>query len=115
MLFFFMWAVLGIYLFGAINIEQGSEDGLHRRANFNNFGLSMLTLLRVATGDDWTQIMFDSMVQPPLCTTGDNPTRDFGCGTVGAYAFFLSFSVVRAHRRCWPSGSPHQSRARAVS
>lgn len=90
-LVFFMYAVLGMNLFGTVNAEQ---DTLNRQANFSSFGISMLTLLRVATGDDWTNIMHEAMVQPPDCSR-ENPNGNFGCGPGKlAYAYFLSFNVV---------------------
>lgn len=92
-LIFFMYSVLGLYLFGAVNNDQGTYYSLSRRANFANFGHAMLTLFRVATGDDWSGIMYDAMVGPPNCSEV-NPNADNGCGTKAAYAFFFSFSVV---------------------
>lgn len=93
-LIFFMFAVLGTNLFGAVNTDQRTYYGLSSRANFKNFGHAMLTLLRVATGDDWSELMFDSMVEPPDCSES-NPTADRGCGSAGAaYAFYYAFSIV---------------------
>lgn len=59
-LVFFMYAVLGMNLFGAVNANQ---ENLNRQANFSSFGVAMLLLLRVATGDDWTAIMHEAMVR----------------------------------------------------
>lgn len=65
-LVFFMYAVLGMNLFGAINTNQSS---LNRQAHFSSFGVAMLTLLRVATGDDWTLVMHEAMVRGPAGVT----------------------------------------------
>lgn len=32
-------------------------EGLSEHANFENMGMAILTLFRVATGDDWTGVM----------------------------------------------------------
>ena len=51
LLVFFVYAVLGVSLFGALSSNQ---THLNRHSNFNDFGSAMLTLLRVGTGEDWT-------------------------------------------------------------
>lgn len=96
-LVFFMYAVLGMNLFGALNTNQ---ENLNRQANFSSFGLAMLLLLRVATGDDWTFIMHESMA------------RDFGIYTpLLCLLFSVLFGVrvvvlvqppVAYIRRCYP-------------
>ncbi|KAI4819262.1 hypothetical protein KUCAC02_004515 [Chaenocephalus aceratus] len=60
--FFFIYAALGVELFG--NLECTEEYpclGLHRHANFEHFGMALLTLYQVCTGDNWSAIMKDTL------------------------------------------------------
>jgi len=68
-LLLFMYAVLGVNLFG--RVKFGAE--LDRHANFRNFGIALLTLIRVITGEAWNGIMYDCMVQPPDCDPSNSP------------------------------------------
>ena len=59
-----IYSVLGVYLFAKIKVaenEPNSFMGLSRHANFQNFGLAMLTLFRIATGEAWEELMWDCM------------------------------------------------------
>ena len=58
-LFFFIFAVLGMNLFGKVRV---TGNFLNRYANFETFGYSMLTLFRMATGEAWNGIMHDCMI-----------------------------------------------------
>ncbi|KAM7386593.1 hypothetical protein PAMA_009280 [Pampus argenteus] len=62
MLLFFIYAALGVELFGKLecNISNPCE-GLSRHATFENFGMAFLTLFRVSTGDNWSGIMKDTL------------------------------------------------------
>jgi len=60
LLFFFMFGVLGCSFFK--DVTQDGE-GVTRHANFSDLGMSMLTLFRVSTGEDWNQIMHDCIDQ----------------------------------------------------
>lgn len=57
-LFFFIFSIMGMNLFGSI--RQG--EFLNRHANFQNFPRSMLVLMRMATGESWNGIMHDCAV-----------------------------------------------------
>jgi hypothetical protein len=57
-LFFFVYAVVGMNIFGSIKWGQY----LSRHANFSNVGLAMLTLFRMITGETWDGIMQDCMI-----------------------------------------------------
>ncbi|CEM24784.1 unnamed protein product [Vitrella brassicaformis CCMP3155] len=75
-LLFFIYAVLGMSLFGLV--EWGEH--LNRYANFRRFGDSLLVLLRIATGEDWHELMYD-------CANNSG-------GTWLAYIYFLSFMLL---------------------
>uniref|UniRef100_A0A672Y8E4 Calcium voltage-gated channel subunit alpha1 I n=1 Tax=Sphaeramia orbicularis TaxID=375764 RepID=A0A672Y8E4_9TELE len=58
MLLFFIYAALGVELFGELvcNADYPCE-GMSRHATFENFGMAFLTLFQVSTGDNWNGIM----------------------------------------------------------
>ncbi|XP_013909725.1 PREDICTED: voltage-dependent T-type calcium channel subunit alpha-1I [Thamnophis sirtalis] len=62
MLLFFIYAALGVELFGKLvcNDEHPCE-GMSRHATFENFGMAFLTLFQVSTGDNWNGIMKDTL------------------------------------------------------
>ena len=59
MLFFFIYAVLGSFLFYTVN--NGVE--INQFYNFFNFSNSMLILWRISTGEDYPILMYDCMMQ----------------------------------------------------
>uniref|UniRef100_A0A8C9Z733 Voltage-dependent T-type calcium channel subunit alpha-1H n=1 Tax=Sander lucioperca TaxID=283035 RepID=A0A8C9Z733_SANLU len=62
MLLFFIYAALGVELFGRLVCNDNNPcEGLSRHATFENFGMAFLTLFRVSTGDNWNGIMKDTL------------------------------------------------------
>ncbi|KAG9343038.1 hypothetical protein JZ751_015256 [Albula glossodonta] len=78
MLLFFIYAALGVELFGKLGqcgtqelfqnrippIECSDDnpcEGLSSHATFENFGMAFLTLFRVSTGDNWNGILKDTL------------------------------------------------------
>uniref|UniRef100_A0A8D2LVR3 Calcium voltage-gated channel subunit alpha1 H n=1 Tax=Varanus komodoensis TaxID=61221 RepID=A0A8D2LVR3_VARKO len=62
MLLFFIYAALGVELFGKLDCSEDNPcEGLSRHATFSNFGMAFLTLFRVSTGDNWNGIMKDTL------------------------------------------------------
>lgn len=57
-LFMFIFAIMGMSLFG--NIRYG--EFLNRHANFDSFPSALLLLIRITTGESWNGIMRDCMV-----------------------------------------------------
>ncbi|XP_049576538.1 voltage-dependent T-type calcium channel subunit alpha-1I [Syngnathus scovelli] len=76
MLLFFIYAALGVELFGELvcNFDYPCE-GMSRHATFENFGMAFLTLFQVSTGDNWNGIMKDTLRE---CPPGF-PGSDYGC------------------------------------
>ncbi|KAM4583766.1 voltage-dependent T-type calcium channel subunit alpha-1I-like [Odontesthes bonariensis] len=76
MLLFFIYAALGVELFGELvcNADYPCE-GMSRHATFENFGMAFLTLFQVSTGDNWNGIMKDTLRECPQ----DRPGTDYGC------------------------------------
>ncbi|XP_076846105.1 LOW QUALITY PROTEIN: voltage-dependent T-type calcium channel subunit alpha-1H [Brachyhypopomus gauderio] len=69
MLLFFIYAALGVELFGKLECsEDNPAKVLSRHATFENFGMAFLTLFRVSTGDNWNGIMKDTLRD---CKSGD--------------------------------------------
>ncbi len=54
-IFFYIYAAMGSIFFGKINTEL-----------WGNISISMLTLFRVATFEDWTDVMYETMEVYPL-------------------------------------------------
>uniref|UniRef100_A0A671VPJ1 Calcium voltage-gated channel subunit alpha1 I n=1 Tax=Sparus aurata TaxID=8175 RepID=A0A671VPJ1_SPAAU len=75
MLLFFIYAALGVELFGELvcNADYPCE-GMSRHATFENFGMAFLTLFQVSTGDNWNGIMKDTLRECP-----PDHGSDYGC------------------------------------
>ena len=94
-LFIFIFAVLGVHLFGGVR----SGLGIHRRNNFNNAWNGCLLLLRVLTGEDWQTVLHDCAIEYPMCTRDQearfalgDPEAKGDCGHLaGAYLYFDLF------------------------
>lgn len=67
-LFMFIFAIMGMSLFGGVRPGQF----LNRHANFESIGTSLLVLFRMSTGESWNGIMHDCMVQT-MCTAVVQP------------------------------------------
>ncbi|EDO36844.1 predicted protein [Nematostella vectensis] len=75
LLMFFIFSALGIELFGKIDCEKPGItcQGMDEHANFRSFGIAMLTLFRISTGDNWNGILKDT-ISPDVCRV--NPEID---------------------------------------
>ncbi|CAL8078238.1 unnamed protein product [Calicophoron daubneyi] len=97
---FFIYAVIGMQLFGQISIEENplldsERPILHRSNNFQNFFYALLVLFRCCTGESWQDIMM-------ACTPGQKCSKDsddpdtFTCGSKLSYPYFISFYTISA-------------------
>ncbi|XP_068020802.1 voltage-dependent L-type calcium channel subunit alpha-1S isoform X3 [Melanerpes formicivorus] len=92
---FFIYAVIGMQMFGKIAMVDGTE--INRNNNFQTFPQAVLLLFRCATGEDWQEILLG-------CSYGKlcDPESDFAegeeytCGTGFAYFYFISFYMLCA-------------------
>ena len=58
-------------------------DGLSKHANFHNFGMALLTLFRIFTGDNWNGIMKVYIFKSELIQINNiKLSNDFGEGEV---------------------------------
>uniref|UniRef100_A0A6Q2ZBR3 Voltage-dependent T-type calcium channel subunit alpha n=1 Tax=Esox lucius TaxID=8010 RepID=A0A6Q2ZBR3_ESOLU len=81
MLLFFIYAALGVELFGELVCNEDYPcEGMSRHATFENFGMAFLTLFQVSTGDNWNGIMKDTLRECPPDYGADyscNPSLQF--------------------------------------
>ncbi|XP_051995554.1 voltage-dependent T-type calcium channel subunit alpha-1I [Xyrauchen texanus] len=78
MLLFFIYAALGVELFGELVCNEDYPcEGMSRHATFENFGMAFLTLFQVSTGDNWNGIMKDTLRECPLGEYTCNPSLQF--------------------------------------
>jgi hypothetical protein len=83
---FFLFFFLSPFLFRfAGTVQPGIYLTYH--TNFDNFGMALITLFRVATNDAWPGIMREAAVQKPHCASGQ-------CGSYAAYPYFYSFLLL---------------------
>jgi len=85
----FVYAVLGVNLFG--KVKYGEE--LNKNANFRNFGRAILTLLRMSTGEAFNSIMYDVMTQEDCDKSSDCAIGEC-CGVEFAPIYFISFVIL---------------------
>ncbi|KAH1030030.1 hypothetical protein HUJ05_003169 [Dendroctonus ponderosae] len=93
---FFIYAVIGMQMFGKIesdDLESGSS--LTRNNNFASFFQAVLVLFRSATGEAWQEIMMDCAdTKQARCDRRLNRTESQFCGSDTAYPYFISFYVL---------------------
>ncbi|XP_031416611.1 voltage-dependent T-type calcium channel subunit alpha-1G isoform X4 [Clupea harengus] len=88
MLLFFIYAALGVELFGdQICDETHPCEGLGRYATFKNFGMAFLLLFRVSTGDNWNGVMKDTLRD---CAGDNGPCYN----AVVSPIYFVSFVLT---------------------
>ena len=89
-LLLFIYSVLGVNLFTFV-AQDGGYGGLTVDRNFQTFSSSFLLLFQCLTGDGWTGLMSDSMVDESsgLCSqeAGD-------CGSMAAVPYFVTFQAL---------------------
>ena len=99
-LLFFIYASLGVQLYGTFDCHYEQCDGLSRNANFKNFGMALLTLFRIFTGDNWNLILKDVLFftkDPKLCNhyreSGNTSGNNLSCELVYSISpfYFISF------------------------
>ena len=100
MLLQFIFSVLGVQLFAMVQLQQTFNP----HANFQSFGISLLSLLRYQTGENWNNVMTDIAI-PKMITNqcDENPTYESimanggqpnGCGTSISYIYFILFQII---------------------
>ncbi|XP_057213026.1 calcium channel, voltage-dependent, L type, alpha 1S subunit, b [Triplophysa rosa] len=92
---FFIYAVIGMQMFGKIALVDGTE--INRNNNFQTFPQAVLSLFRVATGERWPKIMVACMYGK-LCDPKSDygPGEEYTCGSSISVFYFLSFYMLCA-------------------
>uniref|UniRef100_A0A3B3C900 Voltage-dependent T-type calcium channel subunit alpha n=1 Tax=Oryzias melastigma TaxID=30732 RepID=A0A3B3C900_ORYME len=95
MLLFFIYAALGVELFGELVCNEDYPcEGMSRHATFENFGMAFLTLFQVSTGDNWNGIMKDTLRE---CPPDHNTGVDYACNPSLQFIspmYFVSFVLT---------------------
>ncbi|CAI2380762.1 unnamed protein product [Moneuplotes crassus] len=100
-LILFIYAALGINLFGTVMYRDYYTD----QNNFRDIVQALMLLLRCLTGEDWIYIMHDLASSDPYegqeCSANqsyEELQRDgiHGCGSMAAYPFFISFYIINS-------------------
>lgn len=87
LLIYFVYAVLGCFLFGKITNGEVINDYI----NFKNFFAAIVTLFTCSTQDNWSQIMNDCS---NVCINQD---LEKNCGSSWAKIYFYSFMFLVGH------------------
>ncbi|CAO2610898.1 Voltage-dependent P/Q-type calcium channel subunit alpha-1A [Lemmus lemmus] len=92
---FFIYAIIGMQVFGNIGIDGEDEDSdedefqITEHNNFRTFFQALMLLFRSATGEAWHNIMLSCLSGKPCDKNSGIPTAD--CGNEFAYFYFVSF------------------------
>ena len=88
-LLFFIYAILGVQLFGKL----AYGPALNTHTNFKTFENSLGVLLRSLTGEGWQEIMYDCMNQDN-CDSAVDCAIGTCCGSSSAPIYFVSFVTL---------------------
>ncbi|XP_072872984.1 voltage-dependent P/Q-type calcium channel subunit alpha-1A isoform X6 [Chlorocebus sabaeus] len=92
---FFIYAIIGMQVFGNIGIDVEDEDSdedefqITEHNNFRTFFQALMLLFRSATGEAWHNIMLSCLSGKPCDKNSGITTRE--CGNEFAYFYFVSF------------------------
>ncbi|XP_069864597.1 voltage-dependent P/Q-type calcium channel subunit alpha-1A isoform X2 [Dipodomys merriami] len=92
---FFIYAIIGMQVFGNIGIDMEDEDSdeddfqITEHNNFRTFFQALMLLFRSATGEAWHNIMLSCLSGKPCDRNSGILTAD--CGNEFAYFYFVSF------------------------
>ncbi|EGR30825.1 hypothetical protein IMG5_122970 [Ichthyophthirius multifiliis] len=82
-LLFFIYAILGVFLFK--DIKKG--NAINNYNNFFNFVNALITLFRCSTGENWYIFMFD-------CGKTTNCIQGIDCGTRFSTIYYVTFILM---------------------
>ncbi|XP_030387841.1 sodium channel protein 60E [Scaptodrosophila lebanonensis] len=87
----FIYAILGMSLFGHVRLQGALDD----MVNFQTFGRSMQLLFRLMTSAGWNDVLESLMIQPPDCDAFFNKQTNGDCGhPLLAITYFTSFIII---------------------
>uniref|UniRef100_A0A6I8P6Y4 Voltage-dependent P/Q-type calcium channel subunit alpha-1A n=1 Tax=Ornithorhynchus anatinus TaxID=9258 RepID=A0A6I8P6Y4_ORNAN len=87
---FFIYAIIGMQVFGNIGIDD-EDEGSHitEHNNFRTFFQALMLLFRSATGEAWHDIMLSCLSGKPC--DENSGIKEPECGNEFAYFYFVSF------------------------
>merc|ERR1712113_1238717 len=92
----FIFAILGVNLFGDVTCDNGLDD----RNNFRNAAQSGITLFRILTGDDWHELLM-AVGSPGFECNGPHDIRPphvmVGILYIMAFFFISSFIMIELY------------------
>ena len=101
LLFFLIYASLGVPLFYNVRWAEEFTGGINSFANFQGFNSAFATLFTISTGDGWVGLMYSTFFDDPdysceLDVNLDGIYRDeTGCGNkIAGLLYFVSFFVL---------------------
>uniref|UniRef100_A0A8C0GVI7 Voltage-dependent P/Q-type calcium channel subunit alpha n=1 Tax=Chelonoidis abingdonii TaxID=106734 RepID=A0A8C0GVI7_CHEAB len=87
---FFIYAIIGMQVFGNIGIEDEEEESaITEHNNFRTFFQALMLLFRSATGEAWHEIMLSCLSGKPC--DENSGIKEHECGNEFAYFYFVSF------------------------
>ncbi|XP_032306804.1 sodium channel protein 60E isoform X3 [Drosophila ananassae] len=87
----FIYAILGMSLFGHVKLQGALDD----MVNFQTFGRSMQLLFRLMTSAGWNDVLESLMIQPPDCDPFILGQTNGDCGhPLLAITYFTSFIII---------------------
>nr|XP_016928398.1 sodium channel protein 60E isoform X5 [Drosophila suzukii] len=87
----FIYAILGMSLFGHVKLQGALDD----MVNFQTFGRSMQLLFRLMTSAGWNDVLESLMIQPPDCDPFIHGQTNGNCGhPLLAITYFTSFIII---------------------
>ncbi|KAG7491439.1 hypothetical protein MATL_G00003720 [Megalops atlanticus] len=86
---FFIYAIIGMQLFGNLAIVEESESAISQHNNFRTFVMALMLLFRSATGEAWQEIMLSCLGGQECDPRSGNTAPE--CGSEFAYVYFVSF------------------------
>ncbi|XP_068460360.1 calcium channel, voltage-dependent, P/Q type, alpha 1A subunit, b isoform X4 [Clinocottus analis] len=86
---FFIYAIIGMQLFGNLNLDEEGDSAINEHNNFRTFIMALMLLFRSATGEAWHDIMLACLGGKECDPASGNTEPE--CGSTFAYTYFVSF------------------------
>ncbi|XP_077426945.1 calcium channel, voltage-dependent, P/Q type, alpha 1A subunit, b isoform X2 [Vanacampus margaritifer] len=86
---FFIYAIIGMQLFGNLALEEEGDSAIDHHNNFRTFVMALMLLFRSATGEAWHEIMLSCLGGKECDPASGNTEPE--CGSTFAYTYFVSF------------------------
>ncbi|TKS68652.1 Voltage-dependent P/Q-type calcium channel subunit alpha-1A [Collichthys lucidus] len=86
---FFIYAIIGMQLFGNLALDEEGESAINEHNNFRTFIMALMLLFRSATGEAWHEIMLACLGGKDCDPASGNTGPE--CGSTFAYTYFVSF------------------------